>query len=66
MKANIVRNASKTDYSRFNSTVSNVCGLTLKMINTGVLISIEPDQEGNGSPGTCNPEETGLPGLPIS
>jgi hypothetical protein len=25
-----------------------------------------PDQEGNGSPGTCNPEETGLPGFPMS
>jgi hypothetical protein len=34
--------------------------------DTGVLISPYPDQEGNGSPGTCNPEETGLPGLPMS
>jgi hypothetical protein len=33
---------------------------------TGVLISPQPDQEGNGSAGTCNPEETGLPGLPTS
>jgi hypothetical protein len=35
-------------------------------IFTGVLISPLPDQEGNGSPGTLNPEETGLPGLPMS
>jgi hypothetical protein len=25
-----------------------------------------PDKQRNGSPGTCNPEETGLPGLPVS
>jgi hypothetical protein len=34
--------------------------------NTGVLISPQLDQEGNGSPVTCNPEETGLLGLPVS
>jgi hypothetical protein len=31
-----------------------------------VLISPQPDQEGNGSPDTCNPEETVLHGLPMS
>jgi hypothetical protein len=31
-----------------------------------VLLSPQPDQEGNGSPGTCNPEKTGLPGLQMS
>jgi hypothetical protein len=37
-----------------------------KGVNTGVLISPWPDQEGNVSPGTCNPEKTGLPRLPLS
>jgi hypothetical protein len=30
------------------------------------MISPKPYQEGNGSPGTCNPEETGLHVLPMS
>jgi hypothetical protein len=28
--------------------------------------SLARDQEGNGTPDTCNPEETGLPGLPLA
>jgi hypothetical protein len=38
----------------------------MELVGTGGLISPETDQEGNGSPGTCKPEETDLPGLPVS
>jgi hypothetical protein len=38
----------------------------LCVFTVGVLISPYPNQEGNVSPGTCNPEETSLPGLPLS
>jgi len=38
-------------------------GKTLRESHQGGLVLA---QQCSGSPGTCNPEETGLPGLPIS
>jgi hypothetical protein len=46
--------------SRFIRNVDIYCRIT------GVLLSPYHDQEGNGSPATCNVEETCLPGLPMS
>ena len=38
-------------------------GKTLRGVNQGGLVL---ERQCPGSPGTCNPEETGLPGLPVS
>jgi hypothetical protein len=56
----------RNDHAWKKLTSLNPLNAELNHICTGVPISPYPKQEGNGSRGTCNPEETGLSGLPVS
>ena len=44
-------------------TIGHFEGKTLREVHQGGLVSL---RQCPGSPGTCNPEETGLPGITVS
>jgi hypothetical protein len=55
------------EYLTNNKKGGSLTGLVTSCVGTAFYKGAnKSDQEGNGSPGTCNPEETGLLGFPVS